>query len=61
MTKFVAEAQSPTGAKCCGVKALDLVVRTYRDGRREWGYACRCGRVYEAKGRLSEEKEKCFI
>jgi len=37
----------------CGCPSiLELVVRKYNDGRETWGYACRCGKVYEEKGRL---------
>lgn len=39
--------------RCGCPRILKLVVRTYKSGREEWGYACDCGRYFKAHGLLS--------
>ena len=42
----------PWRVACCGAKVLELVVREFPCGRKEWGYACGCGEIYEPRGLL---------
>ncbi len=35
---------------------LDLAVRTYRNGQKIWGYACKCGKVFIKKGTLKKNE-----
>lgn len=37
----------------CGCEPTgELVVRTYANGEKVWGYACKCGKVFKKRGSL---------
>lgn len=41
------------GLLACGCERTGtLAVRNYTDGRIEWGYACKCGKAFQAHGTL---------